>query len=119
MFNYVILCFLIPAFFFLNFLCVRFQGKDFFYYKIMTFLKIFFGLGSEHENNQASQPSAFTCPPNKAQKDKEWMKVGSKWKCKVNTGHCCILCQMVVDQTFEGGGWLGGKKGRTQEAFNF
>jgi len=26
---------------------------------------------------------------------------------------------MVVDQTFEGGAWLGGKKGQTWEAFNF
>jgi hypothetical protein len=24
--------------------------------------------------------------------------------------HCHILCQMVVDQTFEGGPWLSGKK---------
>jgi hypothetical protein len=27
--------------------------------------------------------------------------------------HCRILHQMVVDQTFEGGAWLGGKKGQT------
>jgi len=26
---------------------------------------------------------------------------------------------MVVDQAFEGGAWLGGKKGQTWEAFNF
>jgi len=26
---------------------------------------------------------------------------------------------MVVDQTFEGGPWLGGRKGQTWEAFNF
>jgi len=25
---------------------------------------------------------------------------------------------MVVDQTFEGGAWLGGRKGQTWEAFN-
>jgi hypothetical protein len=27
--------------------------------------------------------------------------------------HYRILCQMVVDQTFEGGAWLGGRKGQT------
>jgi len=26
---------------------------------------------------------------------------------------------MVVDQSFEGGAWLGGRKGQTREAFNF
>jgi len=26
---------------------------------------------------------------------------------------------MVIDQTFEGGAWLDGKKGQTWEAFNF
>jgi len=26
---------------------------------------------------------------------------------------------MVVDQKFEGGAWLGGKKNQTWEAFNF
>jgi len=26
---------------------------------------------------------------------------------------------MVVDQAFEGGAWLGGRKGQTWEAFNF
>jgi hypothetical protein len=25
--------------------------------------------------------------------------------------HYCLLCQMVADQTFEGGAWFGGKKG--------
>ncbi len=24
--------------------------------------------------------------------------------------HCRILCQMVIDQTFEGGAWLDGRK---------
>jgi len=27
--------------------------------------------------------------------------------------HCCILWQMVVDQTFEGGAWFGGRKDQT------
>jgi len=26
---------------------------------------------------------------------------------------------MVIDQTFEGGAWLGGRTGQTWEAFNF
>jgi hypothetical protein len=56
-------------------------GLRFLYYKIMIFLKIFFGLGPELETNQASQPPAPLCPPNLAQKDKEWIKVRSKWKC--------------------------------------
>ncbi len=41
------------------------------------------GLGPELEPEQASQPLAPLCPPNLAWKDKEWMKVGSKWKCKI------------------------------------
>jgi hypothetical protein len=32
--------------------------------------------------------------------------------------HCRILCQMVTDLAFEGGAWLGGRKGQTWEAFN-
>jgi hypothetical protein len=49
---------------------------------------IFFGLGSKLETDQVSQPPAPPCPPNLARKDKEWTKVGSKWKCKVST---CIV----------------------------
>jgi hypothetical protein len=55
---------------------------------ILFFNLSFFGLGSEVESDQAPQPLAFLCPPNLARKDKEWMKVGSKWKCKVGT---CIV----------------------------
>jgi len=43
------------------------------------------GLGSELETEQASQPLTLICPLNLAQKDKEWTKVGLKWKCKVDT----------------------------------
>ncbi len=46
------------------------------------------GLGPELEIKQASQPLALICPPNLARKDKEWTKVGSKWKCKV---HNCTV----------------------------
>jgi len=46
------------------------------------------GLGLELETKQASQPLALLCPPNLVQKDKEWTKVGSKWKCKV--GNCTV-----------------------------
>jgi hypothetical protein len=46
---------------------------------------IFFNLGSELETDQVSQPPAPPCPPNLVRKDKEWTKVGSKWKCKVGT----------------------------------
>jgi hypothetical protein len=64
----MILCFAIPAFCFFE----------------LSFL----GLGPELETKQASQPLALLCPPNLAWKDKEWTKVGSKWKCKVGT---CIV----------------------------
>ncbi len=46
------------------------------------------GLGPELEIEQVSQPLALLCPPNLARKDKEWTKVGSKWKCKV--GNCTV-----------------------------
>jgi hypothetical protein len=55
---------------------------------ILFFELSFFGLGLEHESDQALQPLALLCPPNLARKDKKWMKVGSKWKCKVST---CIV----------------------------
>ncbi len=48
----------------------------------------FLGLCPELETEQASQPLTLLCPPNLARKDKEWTKVGSKWKCKV--GNCTI-----------------------------
>jgi hypothetical protein len=52
----------------------------------ILFLKLsFFGLGPECEFDEVLQPLALLCPPNLARKDKEWTKVGSKWKCKVDT----------------------------------
>jgi hypothetical protein len=51
----------------------------------MIYFLIFFGLSPELEINQAFQPPAPPCPPNLIWKDKEWTKVGSKWKCKVGT----------------------------------
>jgi hypothetical protein len=72
--------------FFEPFMC-KVLRLGFFYYKIMTYFFIFFHLGSELETNQASQPPAPPSPPNLAQKDKEWMKVGWKWKCKVGTSY--------------------------------
>jgi hypothetical protein len=44
---------------------------------------MFLGLGPKLETDQASQPLALPYPPNMAQKDQKWMKVGSKWKSKV------------------------------------
>jgi hypothetical protein len=52
---------------------------------ILFFELSFLGLGPELETKQASQPLALLCPPNLVRKDKEWTKVGSKWKCKVGT----------------------------------
>jgi len=66
--DFVIRCFAIRAFNFLNF--------------------HFLGLGSKLETEQAYLPLALLCPPNLAQKYKEWTKVGSKWKCKV--GNCTV-----------------------------
>jgi hypothetical protein len=54
----------------------------------MIYFFIFFSLGPELETGQASQPLTPPCPPNLAWKDKEWMKVGFKRKCKVGT---CII----------------------------
>jgi hypothetical protein len=54
-----------------------------------VFLNFYFlDLGPELETEQVSQPVALFCPPNLARKDKEWTKVGSKWKCKV--GNCTV-----------------------------
>jgi len=52
---------------------------------ILFFELSFFGLGLELETEQAFQALRLLCPPNLARKDKEWTKVGSKWKCKVGT----------------------------------
>ncbi len=58
----------------------------------------FFGLGSEVESDQAFQPLAFLCPPNLALKDKEWTKVGSKWKCKVDTCTIAYCAKWLLTQ---------------------
>jgi len=49
----------------------------------MFYFFIFFGLGLELETDQVFQPSTPPCPANLAWKDKEWMNLGLKWKCKV------------------------------------
>jgi hypothetical protein len=69
--------------FFLELFMCKVLRLGFFYYKLMIYFFIFFGLGPELETNQASQPLAPLCPSNLARKDKELMKVGSKWKWKV------------------------------------
>jgi hypothetical protein len=55
---------------------------------ILFFELSFLGLGPELETKQAFQALTLLCPPNLARKDKEWTKVGLKWKCKVGT---CII----------------------------
>jgi hypothetical protein len=47
-----------------------------------------FGLSLKLEIDQASQPPAPPCPFNMVWKVTKWMKVGLKWKCKVDT---CII----------------------------
>jgi hypothetical protein len=63
-------------------------GLGLFFYKIS--LNFFFGLGPKLETDQASEPPTPPCPLNMVQRDKKWMKVGSKWKCKVGT--CITAC---------------------------
>jgi len=70
-----------------HFMC-KVLGLRFFNYKVMIYFLIFLNLGLELETDQVFQPPAPPCPPNLARKDKEWTKVGSKWKCKV--GICII-----------------------------
>jgi hypothetical protein len=65
---------------------------------ILFFDVSFFGLGPEVESDQAPQALAFLCPPNLAQKDKEWMKVGSKWKCKVGTCIVAYYAKWILTQ---------------------
>jgi hypothetical protein len=77
-YDYVILCFAIPAFYFLNFL-----GLGFCFYKVMIYFFIFFGLGSKLETNQASQSPAPPCRLDLARTNKKWTKVMLKWKCKI------------------------------------
>ncbi len=60
-------------------------GLGFFNYKVMIYFLIFLKFRSRLETDQVSQPPAPPCPPNLARKDKEWTKVGLKWKCKVGT----------------------------------
>jgi len=55
---------------------------------ILFFELSFLGLGPELETEQAFQALTLRCPLNLARKDKEWTKVGLKWKCKVGT---CII----------------------------
>ncbi len=113
----MILCFAILAFFY-YFIC-KALGLGFFYYKVMIFFFIFFGLSPKFETNQASQPPAPPCPPNLAWKDKEWTKVGSKWKHKV--GFCIVAyyATWLLIKDSKESAWLGGKKGQTWETFNF
>jgi len=50
----------------------------------------------ELETEQAFQALALLCPPNLARKDKEWTKVGSKWKCKVGTCTIAYCAQWLL-----------------------
>jgi hypothetical protein len=51
----------------------------------MIYFLIFIGLGPELKIDHVFQPLAPPCPLNLLQEDKEWTKVGSKWKCKAGT----------------------------------
>jgi hypothetical protein len=61
----------------LNILFVGFRVR-FFLLQNNDLLFLVLNLGLELETTQTFQPPAPLCPPNLAQKDKEWMKVGSK-----------------------------------------
>jgi hypothetical protein len=66
----------------------------------MIYFYIFFGLSSELETDQASQPLA-PCPLNLAWKNKEWTKVGSKWNCKVGTYIVTYCAKWLLTKHFK------------------
>ncbi len=102
--------------FFELFMC-KVLGLGFFYYKARTYFFIFFGLGLELETNQAFQPLTPPCPPNMPWKDKKWMKVGSKWKCKVGTCLFAYRAKWLLTKHLKEVHGLVAKKGQTWEAF--
>ncbi len=65
---------------------------------ILFFYLSFFGLGPEVESNQAPQALALLCPLNLVRKDKEWTKIGSKWKCKVDTCTIAYCAKWLLTQ---------------------
>ncbi len=68
---------------------------------ILFFDLSFFGLGPEVESDQVAQPLALLCPPNLARKDKEWMHVGSKWRCKVGTCTIAYCAKWLLTKHLE------------------
>jgi hypothetical protein len=72
------------------------------------------GLGPELETKQASQPIAPLCPPNLARKDKEWTKVGSKWKCKVGTCIVAYCAKWLLTKHLKEVHGLVGKKAKPE-----
>ncbi len=80
---------------------------------ILFFDLSFFGLSPEVESDQALQPLALLCSPNFGS---EGQRMDACWvEMEVQSWHLHyrILCEMAIDQAFEGGAWLGGKKGQT------
>jgi len=68
---------------------------------ILFFELSFLGLGSGLETEQASLPLAFLYPLNLARKDKEWTKVGSKWKCEVGTCTVAYCAKWLLTKHFK------------------
>ncbi len=73
----------------------------------------------ELETNQASQPLTPPCPPNMARKDKEWMKVGSKWKCKVGTCIVAYYAKWLLTKHLKEVHGLVGKKAKLRKPSTF
>jgi len=104
--------------FFELFMC-KLLSLGFFNYKVMIYFLIFFGLSPEFETDQVFQPLAPPCPPNLVRKDKEWTKVGSKWKCKVGICIVAYCAKWLLTKHLKEVHGLVAKKGQTWEAFNF
>jgi hypothetical protein len=103
--------------FFELFMC-KVLGLEFYYYKVMIFFYI-----SWFRSRTWNQPNLSTiippCPPNMAQKDKEWIKVGSKWKCTIGICIVTYCAKWLLTKHLKEVHGLVAKKGQTHEAFNF
>jgi hypothetical protein len=80
---------------------------------------IFFGLGLKLETDYTSQPPAPLCPPNLARKDKEWMKVRSKWKCKVDTYIVAYCAKWLLTKHLKEVHGLVAKKAKSRRPSTF
>jgi hypothetical protein len=100
------------------FIC-KVLGFRFFYYKVMIYFLIFFSLGPELKTDQAFQPLAPPCPRNLARKNKEWIKLGSKWKCKDGTYIVTYYVKWLLTKHFKEVHGLVAKKAKPKKLSTF